>query len=609
MSVATFINGALAAFLGGALLAFLLSLHKPLSRLAACAGGALGSLCALTAGGLVLTGATLPAGFTVGFTRLALNVTPLNAVWLLALGLPGLFIHLFSIAWHRHRAVRGSGVLVNLLMAAALLAVTADNLGVLVVMAEVMALAAVFLTGDSKSAALWFALGRLGTLLLVAACWLLWNAYGTLNLGALHMLTAVRPFGATVWLLGLVGFGLLAGIVPLHGGVVQAHAGAGAPAAALFSAVVLKVGLYGILTLSLADSALPLWCGVAVMLLGMLTAFIGGLYALMEHDIHRLLAYHTLENIGIILLGLGAGLTGVALNEPVLIALGMTGGLYHLVNHSLFKTTLFLGAGAVWHRTGHRDIEKLGGIGKRMPLVSAAMLVGLMAMAALPPLNGFAGEWVIYQSFFRLGQLPPFAARALGPLLAVGLAITGALAVMCMAKVYGVTFLGAPRTVEAERAQDAPWLMNLSVAALSLCCVAGGVAAPWLLPLLQNAVPLPLVTAHTGVSQPLIALLLLGSLLLPLLLMALFKGDRLPARSRGAAWVCGYDHEQAMVITAHGFAQPVKAAFAPLIRLRKTLNPARLAPGWGSATLPGLFRRLAVIELAVLLAIVISRGV
>ncbi|MBN0795639.1 formate hydrogenlyase subunit 3, partial [Pseudomonas aeruginosa] len=171
---------------------------------------------------------------------------------------------------------------------------------------------------------------------------------------------------------------------------------------------------------------------------------IGGLYALMEHNIQRLLAYHTLENIGIILLGLGAFVTGVATRNSTLMVLGFIGGMYHLINHSLFKTTLFLGAGAVWFRTGHRDIEKLGGIGKKMPLISLAMLVGLMAMAALPPLNGFAGEWVIYQSFFKMSTGDLFIGRLLGPLLAVGLAITGALAVMCMAKVYGVTFLGAP---------------------------------------------------------------------------------------------------------------------------------------------------------------------
>ena len=441
-------------------------------------------------------------------------------------------------------------------------------------------------------------------MLLALACWLVWQRFGTLDFSALNG----QSLGNDVWLLGVIGFGLLAGIIPLHGWVPQAHAHASAPAAALFSTVVMKVGLFGILTITLTGGQPPLWWGVVLLVAGMITAFVGGLYALMEHNIQRLLAYHTLENIGIILLGIGAGVTGLALNQPALIAAGFIGGLYHLINHSLFKSTLFLGAGSVWFRTGHRDIEKLGGIGKKMPVISLCMLVGLMAMAALPPLNGFAGEWIIYQSFFALGQSEVFIARLLGPLLAVGLAITGALAVMCMAKVYGVTFLGAPRTREAENACCAPALMGASVVALALCCIAGGVAAPWLLPLLGNAIPLPLTTAHTTVSQPMIALLLIAAPLLPFVLMLFFRRDRLSSRARGTAWACGYAHEQSMVITAHGFAMPVKENFAAVLKLRDWLNPVGWVPGWQSAAVPVLFRRLALIELAVLVVIVISRG-
>ncbi|HGS6999648.1 TPA: formate hydrogenlyase subunit 3, partial [Klebsiella pneumoniae] len=458
-----------------------------------------------------------------------------------------------------------------------------------------------------QSGKLWFALGRFGTLLLAWSCWLVWSFYGTLDLTQISLLAAGAPQQMLLWLPALVGFALLAGIIPLHGWAPQAHAGAGAPAAALFSTVVMKVGLFGVLTVSLAGGVPPLWWGVLLLVLGMITAFIGGLYALMEHNIQRLLAYHTLENIGIILLGLGAFVTGVALGNASLMVLGFIGGMYHLINHSLFKTTLFLGAGAVWFRTGHRDIEKLGGIGKRMPLISLSMLVGLMAMAALPPLNGFAGEWVIYQSFFRLSTGEAFIGRLLGPLLAVGLAITGALAVMCMAKVYGVTFLGAPRSQQAENATSAPWLMTFSVVFSAFCCVIGGVAAPWLLPLVSGVVPAQ-AQVSSVVSQPLIAILLIACPLLPLLLMIFYKGDRLPARSRGAAWVCGYDHEKSMVVTAHGFAMPVKEAFAPLLKLRHWLNPVRLIPGWQNGSAPALLRSVALIELAVLVVIVISRG-
>ena len=603
MNAIFMINSAVAYFTAAAVLALLFSFHKTLSGWIAGIGGAAGSLMTLAAGAVVLLGGQ-SAEAVIPLVRHAVQLTSLNAVWLVTFGLCGLFISLFNIDWHRHQHTRVNGLLVNLLMAAAVCTVIASNLGALVVMAEIMALCGVFLTGCSASGKLWFALGRLGTLLLAVACWLVWQRFGTLDFAALNG----QPLGNDVWLLGVAGFGLLAGIIPLHGWVPQAHASASAPAAALFSTVVMKVGLFGMLTITLTGGLPPLWWGVVLLIAGMVTAFVGGLYALMEHNIQRLLAYHTLENIGIILLGLGAGVTGIALEQPALIALGLVGGLYHLLNHSLFKSVLFLGAGSVWFRTGHRDIEKLGGIGKKMPVISIAMLVGLMAMAALPPLNGFAGEWVIYQSFFKLSNSGAFVARLLGPLLAVGLAITGALAVMCMAKVYGVTFLGAPRTKEAENATCAPLLMSVSVVALAICCVIGGVAAPWLLPMLSAAVPLPLEPANTTVSQPMITLLLIACPLLPFIIMAICKGDRLPSRSRGAAWVCGYDHEKSMVITAHGFAMPVKQAFAPVLKLRKWLNPVSLVPGWQCEGSALLFRRMALVELAVLVVIIVSRG-
>jgi len=607
MNAVDLVISAVACLTVTAVLSLLLSFYKPLSGWIAGLGGAAGSVMTLAAGFVVLTRG-LNAVAVIPVIHHSIALTPLNAIWLVTFGLCGLFVSLFNIDWHRHSQTKPNGLLVNLLLATAICAVVASNLAALVVMAEIMALCGVFLTGCTQSGKLWFVLGRLGTLLLALACWLTWQRYATLDLVLINERTQLLPLGADIWLLGMVGFGLLAGIIPLHGWAGQAHANASAPAATLFSTVVMKVGLFGMLTLTLVGGQPPLWWGVVLLLVGMLTAFVGGLYALMEHNIQRLLAYHTLENIGIILLGFGAGVTGLALNQPALIATGFIGGLYHLINHSLFKSTLFLGAGSVWFRTGHRDIEKLGGIGKKMPLISLAMLVGLMAMAALPPLNGFAGEWVIYQSFFALGQSDVFIARLLGPMLAVSLAITGALAVMCMAKVYGVTFLGAPRTREAKQAFGAPFLMTTSVVLLAVCCIAGGVAAPWLLPLLGTAVPLPLTTAHTTVSQPMIALLLITAPLLPFVLMLFFKRDRLPARARGAAWACGYQHEPSMVITAHGFAMPVKENFSAVLKLREKLNPVGWIPGWQSATAPGLFRRLAVIELAVLVVIVISRG-
>ncbi len=608
MNALSLINQALAWYVISAVLALIFCANRPISGAIAGIGGAIASAMTVGAGAIaLLSSQTGSLHAEITWLHLGMQMTGIRAIWLIAIGLPAFLISLFTIAWHRHPQAKANGLLTNLLMAAAVAAIMVDNLGWLVVMAEVMALCGAFLTGCAQSGKLWFVLGRLGTILLAIACWQAWSFYGTLNFGAMNALATAQAPGASIWLPGLAGFGLLAGVIPLHGWAPQAHANASAPAAALFSTVVMKVGLYGMLTVALSGALPPLWLGVLLLVMGMLTAFIGGLYALMEHNIQRLLAYHTLENIGIILLGLGAGVTGIALHSNLLIALGFTGGLYHLISHGLFKTTLFLGAGAVWYRTGHRDIEKLGGIGKKMPLISLAMLVGLMAMAALPPLNGFAGEWVIYQSFFNLGTHDAFVARLLGPLLATGLAITGALAVMCMAKVYGVTFLGAPRTEEAENACCAPWLMTVSTVLAALFCVAGGVAAPWFLPIVSGLFPVSGGEMST-VSQPMITLLLIAGLLLPFILMVLFKGDRLANRSRGFAWVCGYDHESSMVITAHGFAMPVKESFAPVLKLRKWLNPARFIPGWQCDSTAVLFHRIALIELAVLVVVVISRG-
>lgn len=606
MNALSLINQALAWYVISAVLALIFCANRSVSGAIAGIGGAIASAMAVGAGAIALL-SSQPQHAEMTWLHLGMQMSGIRAIWLIAIGLPMCLISLYTIAWQRHPQAKANGLLTNLLMAAAVAAIMVDNLGWLVVMAEVMALCAAFLTGCAQSGKLWFVLGRLGTLLLAISCWQAWSYYGTLNFGVMSALATAQAPGASIWLPGLAGFGLLAGVIPLHGWAPQAHANASAPAAALFSTVVMKVGLYGMLTVALSGALPPLWLGVLLLVMGMLTAFIGGLYALMEHNIQRLLAYHTLENIGIILLGLGAGVTGIALHSNLLIALGFTGGLYHLVSHGLFKTTLFLGAGAVWYRTGHRDIEKLGGIGKKMPLISLAMLVGLMAMAALPPLNGFAGEWVIYQSFFNLGTHDAFVARLLGPLLATGLAITGALAVMCMAKVYGVTFLGAPRTEEAENACCAPWLMTFSTVLAALCCVAGGVAAPWFLPIVSGLFPVSGGEIST-VSQPMMTLLLLAGLLLPFILLVLFKGDRLPNRSRGFAWVCGYDHEASMVITAHGFAMPVKESFAPVLKLRKWLNPVRFIPGWQCDGTAVLFHRIALIELAVLVVVVISRG-
>lgn len=542
--------------------------------------------------------------------------SPLNNLMLLLTSLISLLCALSAFSVSRHDAGKAarSGCLMNLLSAAISLLVVSNDAPTFMVMLELMSLSAALLVcqgGSAKArraAGLYWLMSRLGSLALLLCFWLLWRASGTLLLSEFHLASLGHAQQSVVLLLGLLGFGIVTGLVPLHGWIPELHANAPAPAATLFASVMIKIGLFGLLKLSIDWGLLLLCCGA-------LTAFIGGLYALAEHDLRRLLAYHTVENSGIILLGLSACVIGVALGSPLLAVMGLLAGLFHLINHTLFKGGLFFGSGALIHATGLHDIDKMGGLLRRMPLLGLMMLLALMAMAALPPLSGFVSEWYTYQSLFSLSQNGAGALRLLAPLAMVALAIAGALAVMCVAKIFGMTFLGAPRSEAATNPGTTPWNMLLPTLLLSLCCVLFGVGAPWVVPALlrlsaqvlrlaigsdaltMGAIMSPGSGNLTLLSPPLMTLLLLAFPLLPLLLAALYRGD---------AWTCGYGHEAGMVVTAGGFAQPLRVLFSPLFALRRVCNPAPLCGGLLSEGALRVYPVLALCELALLLVAVFS---
>ena len=622
---ASLLTLALMIWLLSGIVSWLVAAFARLSSLISGTGGMLASLAVILAAMQILHSGPAQS-ITLPVLHFAAEFSPLNGLLLLAMAVPALFCSLYACAWlngvnQRKRA--RTGLLCNLLLAALTAAAISANGAGLILMMELAALCAYFLivqTDDVKSRRAGlnqFLSGRLGTLCLILAFALLHHASGSVNFDVLRHTEFTPGVKSLAFLLSLLGFGLYAGIIPLHGWVPQSHSSAPAQAAALFSSALMKIGIMGVIKVGLdLLGAPPLWWGLMVLLLAILTAFIGGLYALMEHDIRRLLAYHTLENIGIILLGVGGAMVGVALNLPVLASLALLAGLFHLFNHGLFKTALFLGAGEIEMQTGIKDMEKLGGMARLMPWTAVAMLIALMSMAALPPLNGFASEWLLYQSLFQLSGSHVFIARLLGPLLAVGLALTGALALMCIAKVFGVTFLGAPRSQAAADATPAPLPMTLASLLLALLCVIFGVASPWLIPHFSavaasvlNAPLMPFagqgaaMTGTSAVSAPMIALLLLAMPVLPWLIASLLRGQRLPNRLRGDAWACGYGHSPDMVVTATGFAQPLRVMFAPLYRLRQRATPAALVTALHQGWLGVFCRRLAFIELAVLLVV------
>jgi len=622
---ASLLTLALMIWLLSGIVSWLVAAFARLSSMISGTGGMLASLAVILAAMQILHSGPAQS-ITLPVLHFAAEFSPLNGLLLLAMAVPALFCSLYACAWlngvnQRKRA--RTGLLCNLLLAALTAAAIFANGAGLILMMELAALCAYFLivqTDDVKSRRAGlnqFLSGRLGTLCLILAFALLHHASGSVNFDVLRHTEFTPGVKSLAFLLSLLGFGLYAGIIPLHGWVPQSHSSAPAQAAALFSSALMKIGIMGVIKVGLdLLGAPPLWWGLMVLLLAILTAFIGGLYALMEHDIRRLLAYHTLENIGIILLGVGGAMVGVALNLPVLASLALLAGLFHLFNHGLFKTALFLGAGEIEMQTGIKDMEKLGGMARLMPWTAVAMLIALMSMAALPPLNGFASEWLLYQSLFQLSGSHVFIARLLGPLLAVGLALTGALALMCIAKVFGVTFLGAPRSQAAADATPAPLPMTLASLLLALLCVIFGVASPWLIPHFSavaasvlNAPLMPFagqgaaMTGTSAVSAPMIALLLLAMPVLPWLIASLLRGQRLPNRLRGDAWACGYGHSPDMVVTATGFAQPLRVMFAPLYRLRQLATPAALVTALHQGWLGAFCRRLAFIELAVLLVV------
>jgi hydrogenase-4 component B len=431
-----------------------------------------------------------------------------------------------------------------------------------------------------RAAYVYLAATHTGTLALFAMFILLAGLNGNFDFPRAATLDgAAFPAGA-VFLLALFGFGLKAGLLPLHFWLPNAHAAAPTHVSALMSGVVLKMGIYGLVRVASFYSGPPAWWGSTVLILGVISAIMGVVFALAQHDLKRLLAYHSVENIGIILVGLGCALLGRTFDIPPLVVLGLAGSLLHVVNHGLFKSLLFLGAGAVIQATGTRKIDRYGGLLRTMPRTALLFLGGAVAICGLPPLNGFVSEWLIY-----LGLLHSQTAGASLPLfpavLAVpALAMTGALAVACFVKLFGVTFLGAPRRRFPTPPTEARNTMLLPMAGLLLCCLAIGLAAPWtVVPLLQRAVAaclgsVPGATAPAG-SPP---SLLLGSLapvgwisLGATLLLAISGGCYLWQNSfrtteqekRPPTWGCGYRAGTArMQYTAVSFAEMLVDLFA-----------------------------------------------
>jgi hydrogenase-4 component B len=379
---------------------------------------------------------------------------------------------------------------------------------------------------------------------------------------------------STCFWLALAGFGTKAGFWPVHIWLPDAHPAAPSHVSALMSGVMIKMGIYGLLRALTFLGPPPPWWGGVLIAIGVVSGLAGVLHALAQHDLKRLLAYHSVENIGIIALGIGVGLLGQSHHNPAIAFLGYAGALLHVFNHGLFKGILFEAAGSVLHGTGTRAIDSLGGLSRRMPATAAAFLLGSVAICGLPPLNGFVSEWLIYVGAFRASAILPHPWAV--PALAVipVLALIGGLAAACFVKAFGVAFLGEPRTEAASTAREAGRLMWMPMLLGSLLCVAIGIWPAAAIGLVAPAATSLARLSSTPVAAvgPLAAITRVAVVLLALIgFLALLRRALLRGRHvvRGATWGCGYPAPTPrMQYTAASFAAPVLAPFAALIPKR-----------------------------------------
>lgn len=544
------------------------------------------------------TGFTMAAAGFIPFAPFVIRVDLFSAFMVLVISLLAAATAIYSLAYQEEYAGRGAGVLGflnNIFLASMVLVVASGDAFYFLVFWELMTLVSYFLVSfdqenpESVNAGfIYFLVAHAGAVMIMLSFIIFFIHTGTFDFASFRSANLPPATKHLAFLLAFFGFGAKAGIMPLHFWLPRAHPAAPSNVSALMSGVMIKTAIYGILRVSVDFlGASVWWWGLTVLAFGAISAVLSVLYAINENDLKRLLAYSSIENVGIILMGTGAGMIGIARGEPVLGVLGILAGLYHLVNHAAFKGLLFLGAGSVIYRLHTKNMEEMGGLARRMPWTGLAFLTGALAIAAIPPLNGFVSEWFTYQSLFMASTSSFLAVKVLSPLLAIMLALTGALAAMCFVKAYGVTFAGPWRSNRAREAREVPVPMLAGTALLAAGCLALGPGAPVVAPYIGNVAAallgtspvrvsdgllvFPASSARAVLSPPLIALLLVGFVTLPLLIAGMQGGMQAGRRIDAEPWACGYKYSPRMVYAATAFAQPLRVLFRPAYLLRTTL--------------------------------------
>ena len=562
--------------------------------------------------GLVIAIAALAALFTdpqvavlpLGLPGLPfhLRLDPLSAYFLLLFGATTAGISIFASGYFRRGEGTAPGLLClqyHVFVASMALIMLADDAYVFMVMWELMALSSFFLVTSNhtipeirRAGYLYLLIAHIGALAILLCFGVLQANTGDYTFANMRA-QQLTPFWASIaLLLALFGFGAKAGVVPLHIWLPEAHPAAPSPVSALMSGVMLKTAIYGLLRIGFEVLQFQLWWwGVLALIVGLVTALFGVVFSAIQTDMKRLLAYSSIENIGLLFVAMGLAMLFSAYEMGAMAALALTAMLYHALNHAFFKSLLFLSTGAVLHGTGERSLGKLGGLLRYMPWVGWLALAGALAAAGLPPLNGFVSEWLLLQSFlFTLG-LPGTFVNMLVPVVAAGVVLVAALGGYVMVKFYGVIFLGQPREPNIARSHDAGTSERVGLVWLATGCVLLGLLPTQIIVLID---PVTRVLVGSGVGPTVIAngwlilapvaperasyspllflLLVTASCALAYVLVRRLYHGRI---RRAPPWDCGFPLRNArMQDTAEGFGQPIRLVFEPFFRIERHLPTA-----------------------------------
>jgi hydrogenase-4 component B len=523
---------------------------------------------------------------------LALGLDPLSAFFLLIIAAGAIPSGVYAIGYTRHKQTQGAamGAVFTVFIAAMACVVVARNVLTFLVSWELMSLASYFLVmtesdrTETRSAAwLYAVMTHAGLACLLIGFLTMVQSTGTFAMPEWAGIAATLDPAKRniVFVVMAVGFLSKAGAIPFHVWLPRAHPAAPSHISAVMSGVMIKLGVYGLVRIGFEWLGVgPRWWGVLVLMTGAVSAVLGVLYAIIDSDLKRLLAYSTVENVGVILLGTGAGLIFHSYNLNALAALALVAALLHSLNHTIFKCLLFLGAGSIVHATGTRNIEEMGGLLRRMPQTGALFLIGSLAISAMPPFNGFVSEWLTFQALLLSFSVPAQFVNLVFAGAVAALALTAGLAAACFVRAFGITFLALPRSECVEKAHEASWTMRLSMALLAAAAVALGVAPVTVLRALsqvaadligeQPELTFNLSSVAAGNSFATIAPGWVA-LTLVVVMLSVWMGFRLSGanlrRRYYETWGCGRAVQSASFeYTGAAFANPFKRVFAFLYR-------------------------------------------